>query len=76
MPRVPRVPGRSIKLNPLPDTTQKLNVPAAAFGGPDLTPRMRGGARRHPRRLGASQGPNHPNTAMPGLSPCIIAWAS
>ncbi len=41
MPRGPRVPGRSIKLNPLPDTTQKLNAPAAAFGGPDLTPALK-----------------------------------
>ena len=37
MPRVPRVPGRSIKLNPLPDTTQKLNAPAAALGTELLT---------------------------------------
>ncbi len=41
MARVPRVAGRSIKLNPLPDTTQKLNAPAAAFGGPDLTPALK-----------------------------------
>ena len=40
MARVPRVIGRSIKLNPLPDTTQKLNAPAAAFGI-DLSPALK-----------------------------------
>ena len=41
MPRVPRVPGRSIKLNPLPDVTARINAPAAAFGGPDMSPALK-----------------------------------
>ncbi len=40
MLRVPRVPGRRIKLNPLPGVTARLNAPAAAFGGPDLSPAL------------------------------------